>query len=36
MTKADQKDDTEMYECVCGSSLEAPNLAEITRSVHAD
>lgn len=33
---SDGEDDTEMYECVCGSSLEAPNLAGITRSVLAD
>lgn len=33
---SDGENDTEMYECVCGSSLEAPNLARISRSVVAD
>lgn len=33
---SDGEDDTGMYECVCGASLEAPNLAGITRSVLAD
>jgi len=32
----DGEDDTEMYECVYGTTIDAPNLAGISQSILAD